>query len=73
MLGIAKGMLEKEVAQIEADKIAYMATNCPEQSMPSSLQELQVKKKKHSHCKGGANTIVCSTIDTKPPETEDGS
>ncbi|TSK45840.1 Troponin I, fast skeletal muscle [Bagarius yarrelli] len=41
MLSIAKGLLEKESKQIVADKAAYMAQNCPELSIPHSMQELQ--------------------------------
>uniref|UniRef100_A0A8B9JIU3 Troponin I2, fast skeletal type n=1 Tax=Astyanax mexicanus TaxID=7994 RepID=A0A8B9JIU3_ASTMX len=46
MLGIAKGLLEKEAAQIEVDRAAYMAENCPDLSLPGSTQELQEFLKK---------------------------
>ncbi|XP_007228170.2 troponin I, fast skeletal muscle [Astyanax mexicanus] len=50
MLGIAKGLLEKEAAQLEVDRAAYMAENCPDLSMPGSTQELQeLCKKLHSN------------------------
>lgn len=42
MLSIAKGRLEKEAKQCVEDKAAYMAQNCPELSLPHSVQELQV-------------------------------
>ncbi|XP_017341524.1 troponin I, fast skeletal muscle [Ictalurus punctatus] len=41
MLSIAKGMLEKEAKQSVIDKEAYMAQNCPDLSLPHSVQELQ--------------------------------
>ncbi|KAB5565562.1 hypothetical protein PHYPO_G00243000 [Pangasianodon hypophthalmus] len=41
MLSIAKGMLEKEAKQVVADKASHMAQNCPELSLPHSVQELQ--------------------------------
>ncbi|KAF7702218.1 troponin I, fast skeletal muscle-like [Silurus meridionalis] len=41
MLSIAKGLLEKEATQSVADKAAYMAQNCPDLSLPHSLQDLQ--------------------------------
>ncbi|MCI4381710.1 hypothetical protein PGIGA_G00255060 [Pangasianodon gigas] len=41
MLSIAKGMLEKEAKQVVADKATHMAQNCPELSLPHSVQELQ--------------------------------
>lgn len=43
MLSIAKGMLEKEAKQSVIDKEAYMAQNCPDLSLPHSVQELQVQ------------------------------
>ncbi|XP_017555641.1 troponin I, fast skeletal muscle-like [Pygocentrus nattereri] len=46
MLGIAKSLLEKEAAQYEVDKAAHMAQNCPELSLPGSMQELQELCKK---------------------------
>lgn len=42
MLSIAKGLLEKEAKQSVEDKTAHMAQNCPELSLPHSVQELQV-------------------------------
>ncbi|MCJ8735824.1 hypothetical protein PDJAM_G00251870 [Pangasius djambal] len=41
MLSIAKGLLEKEAKQVVDDKAAHMAQNCPELSLPHSVQELQ--------------------------------
>uniref|UniRef100_A0A671QVU3 Troponin I, fast skeletal muscle n=1 Tax=Sinocyclocheilus anshuiensis TaxID=1608454 RepID=A0A671QVU3_9TELE len=46
VLGIAKGILEKEVAQIKVDKEKYMSENCPPLSIPGSTQELQELCKK---------------------------
>ncbi|XP_072529735.1 troponin I, fast skeletal muscle-like isoform X2 [Salminus brasiliensis] len=46
MLGIAKTLLEKETAQIEVDRAAYMAEHCPDLSLPGSTQELQEALKK---------------------------
>uniref|UniRef100_A0A8C5QZB4 Troponin I, fast skeletal muscle n=1 Tax=Leptobrachium leishanense TaxID=445787 RepID=A0A8C5QZB4_9ANUR len=41
MLQVAKVALEKEEADIAAEKETYLAENCPPLSLPSSLQELQ--------------------------------
>ncbi|KAM9496341.1 troponin I, fast skeletal muscle-like isoform 2-T2 [Clarias gariepinus] len=49
MLSIAKGLIEKEIKQSAADKIAHMAQNCSEPSYPHSVQELQELCKKLHH------------------------
>ncbi|KAF5903894.1 troponin I, fast skeletal muscle-like, partial [Clarias magur] len=49
MLAIAKGLLEKEIKQSAADKIAHMTQNCSEPSYPHSVQELQELCKKLHH------------------------
>ncbi|XP_058264668.1 troponin I type 2a (skeletal, fast), tandem duplicate 3 [Hemibagrus wyckioides] len=41
MLSIAKALLEKEAKQSKVDKETYMAQNCPDLSLPHSVQELQ--------------------------------
>ncbi|KAK3558486.1 hypothetical protein QTP86_018138 [Hemibagrus guttatus] len=46
MLSIAKGLLENESKQSKIDKETYMAQNCPELSLPHSVQELQELCKK---------------------------
>ncbi|XP_016410400.1 troponin I, fast skeletal muscle-like [Sinocyclocheilus rhinocerous] len=46
VLGIAKGILEKEVVQVKVDKEKYLSENCPPLSMPGSTQELQELCKK---------------------------
>ncbi|XP_016141060.1 troponin I, fast skeletal muscle-like [Sinocyclocheilus grahami] len=46
VLGIAKGILEKEVVQVKVDKENYLSENCPPLSMPGSAQELQELCKK---------------------------
>ncbi|XP_051740852.1 troponin I, fast skeletal muscle-like [Ctenopharyngodon idella] len=46
VLSIAKGIMEKEAAQIIKDKEAYLTENCPPLSLPSSTQELQELCKK---------------------------
>lgn len=42
MLSIAKGLLEEEERQREEERQDYMASTCPQVSMPRTLQELQV-------------------------------
>ncbi|KAF4081236.1 hypothetical protein AMELA_G00159110 [Ameiurus melas] len=49
MLSIAKGMLENEAKQSVIDKAAYMEQNCPDLSLPHSMQELQELCKKLHH------------------------
>ncbi|XP_060765939.1 troponin I, fast skeletal muscle-like [Neoarius graeffei] len=50
MLAIAKGLLEKEAKQSVEDKAAHMAQNCPELSLPNSVQDLQdLCKKLHQN------------------------
>uniref|UniRef100_A0A673FX80 Troponin I, fast skeletal muscle-like n=1 Tax=Sinocyclocheilus rhinocerous TaxID=307959 RepID=A0A673FX80_9TELE len=46
VLGIAKGIMAKEVAQVKVDKEKYLSENCPPLSMPGSIQELQELCKK---------------------------
>ncbi|XP_036431747.1 troponin I, fast skeletal muscle-like [Colossoma macropomum] len=46
MLGIAKSLLEKETAQVAADKAAHLEQHCPALSLPGSVQELQELCKK---------------------------
>ncbi|XP_073514857.1 troponin I, fast skeletal muscle [Phyllobates terribilis] len=49
MLQVAKTALEKEEADIAAEKESYLAAHCPPLSLPSSLQDLQeFCKKMHS-------------------------
>ncbi|KAL0968127.1 hypothetical protein UPYG_G00262740 [Umbra pygmaea] len=46
MLSIAKGLLEKEQAEIKQAKEAYLAENCPAPDMSGGLAELQEMLKK---------------------------
>ncbi|XP_056108135.1 troponin I, fast skeletal muscle-like isoform X2 [Rhinichthys klamathensis goyatoka] len=49
VLSIAKGLMEKEAAQLIVDRENYMAETCPPLSMPSSTAELQELCKKLHH------------------------
>lgn len=42
MLSIAKGLLEEEEQQREEERQHYMASTCPQVTMPRTMQELQV-------------------------------
>lgn len=42
MLSIAKGLLEEEEREREAEKRRYMSETCPPVHMPRTMQELQV-------------------------------
>lgn len=44
MLSIAKGLLEAEAKEKEEEKKRYMAETCPDLSLPSGIQALQVMK-----------------------------
>ncbi|KTG41693.1 hypothetical protein cypCar_00020920, partial [Cyprinus carpio] len=41
LLQIAHGLLEEETAEAEQEKQRYMEENCPDLSLPGSMQELQ--------------------------------
>ncbi|XP_039503938.1 troponin I, fast skeletal muscle-like [Pimephales promelas] len=49
VLSIAKGLMDKEAAQLIVDRENYMAQACPPLSMPSSTAELQELCKKLHH------------------------
>ena len=42
MLSIAEKRMEQEAADVIAAKAAYLNENCPELSLPSGVEELQV-------------------------------
>lgn len=44
MLSIAKGLLEAEAKEKEEEKKRYMVETCPDLSLPSGIQALQVMK-----------------------------
>uniref|UniRef100_A0A8C9UX68 Troponin I type 2b (skeletal, fast), tandem duplicate 1 n=1 Tax=Scleropages formosus TaxID=113540 RepID=A0A8C9UX68_SCLFO len=46
MLSIAKGLLEAEKTEAEAERKRYMEENCPALSLPGSVQDLQELCKK---------------------------
>ncbi|XP_067235101.1 troponin I, fast skeletal muscle-like [Chanodichthys erythropterus] len=46
VLSIAKGIMEKEAAQLIVDREAYLTENCPPLSLPSSTADLQELCKK---------------------------
>ncbi len=49
LLQIAHGILEEEAAEAEQEKQRYMEENCPDLSLPGSMQELLVHTDTHTH------------------------